>query len=113
MRNSGPELVRRTARVHHAKFNVRLSQRAYLACPQRSYDVEPQHASNESLRLDESSYRIAIVVDPAFGDRLDLLAQRMHVWAGSSGSDLARRTARLRHARSDPRLVGSERRFNP
>lgn len=31
-----------------------------------------------------SEYRVAIVVDPAFGERLAPLAERMHVWAADT-----------------------------
>ena len=31
--------------------------------------------------MSSSEYRVAIVVDPSFGERLAPLAERMHVWA--------------------------------
>ena len=32
----------------------------------------------------ESKYRVAIVADPGFGERLESLAERMHVWAADT-----------------------------
>lgn len=34
--------------------------------------------------MSDSLHRVAIVVDPAFGDQLDALAARMHVWVADT-----------------------------
>ncbi len=40
----------------------------------------PQHISERRTQVPESAYRVAVVVDPDFGERLKELAERMHVW---------------------------------
>ena len=39
--------------------------------------------------MSHSEHRVAIVVDPAFGDRLDALAGRMHVWVADTSANRA------------------------
>jgi len=54
--------------------------------------------------MSTAEYRVAIVVDPAFGERLKSLAERMHAWVADT--PINRRAAEKIWARTDALSIG-------